>query len=177
MRPASIDSFEWRNVDDCSDKRYGPTSICLVDAMQIQTQRFGTVERPEDTTISFPGGIFGFELERSWVLLADSEDGSLYWLQSVEQTDLSFSVVDPREFVDDYALKVRPSQLAQLWRTDEPLIVLSVLTYYEEALILNLRNPILINPEMGAGRQVVASDDMPIRYELPAQIASLKKSA
>jgi len=145
--------------------------------MQIQTQRFGTIERPAEAAINFPSGIFGFELHRSWLLLGDSEHGSLYWLQSVEQADLSFPVVDPREFVPDYSLCVERRHLDHVYSEGEPLIVLSVLTQYDEHLVLNLRNPIVINPKFSSGRQVVTSDNRPIQYELPAGAASLKQTA
>ena len=145
--------------------------------MLIQTQRFGSIERPDDAAINFPGGIFGFELHRSWVLLGDSEHGSLYWLQSTEQADLSFPVVDPREFVNDYSLSVERGDIDHVFADGDRVIVLAVLTQYDERLVLNLRNPILINPKLSSGRQVVASDNRPIQYELPASSASLKQTA
>ena len=145
--------------------------------MQIQTQRFGIIERPEEAAINFPSGIFGFERQRSWLLLGDSEHGSQYWLQNTEKSDLSFPMVDPREFIADYSLHVERRHLDHVFAIGEPLIVLSVLTHYDEKLVLNLRNPILINPKLSSGRQVVTSDNRPIQYELPAATASLKQTA
>lgn len=145
--------------------------------IRLQTQRFGVIERPEETVLTFPGGIFGFELHRDWLLLSDREHGSLYWLQSVEQIDLSLVAVDPREFVSDYTLHVRRSQLDQVWSSSEPLTVLAVVTQYDDRLVMNLRNPIVVNPQNRTGRQVVVSDNRPIRYELSAQPVPLKKIA
>jgi flagellar assembly factor FliW len=145
--------------------------------IKLATQRFGPVERSEDDLIVFPGGVFGFELHQQWLLLGDREHGGLYWLQNVEQDDLSLAVVDPREFVADYALQTRRSQLNSIWRGVEPLIVLAVLTEYERTLCLNLRNPFVVNPQNRLGRQVVASDDRPLQYALPEQVLPLRKSA
>lgn len=145
--------------------------------MTIHTQRFGTIEHSKDAAINFPGGIFGFELHRAWLLLGDSEHGSLYWLQSVEQTDLSFPVVDPREFIADYELRVERGQLDHVYSEGESLMVLSVLTQYDDHLVLNLRNPIVINPKFSSGRQVVASDNQPIHYRLLGASDSLKQTA
>lgn len=145
--------------------------------IRLQTQRFGIIERPENAVLNFPGGIFGFELSRRWLLLSDREHGSLFWLQSTDHPDLSLSVVDPREFISDYALRLTRSQIDHVWTDNELLVVLSVLTQHAERLIVNLRNPIVINPKLGSGRQVVTSDDQPIHYELPAQSIPLKQSA
>jgi flagellar assembly factor FliW len=44
-------------------------------------------------------------------------------------------------------------------------------------LTLNLKAPIVINLEARTGRQVVASGDLPLQYELSHERPSLKKSA
>jgi len=145
--------------------------------IRVPTQRFGIVERETTDVITFPSGIFGFELQLQWLLLGDREHGALYWLQNVEQPDLSLSVVDPREFVGGYSLHVKRSQLSSIWNGTEPLLVFSVLTEYELQICLNLRNPIVINPYTRVGRQVVVCDDRPIRHVLSAQPLCLKQSA
>lgn len=145
--------------------------------IKLSTQRFGIVQRTNDDVISFPGGIYGFELQRDWLLLGDREHGGLYWLQSVEQMDLSLSVVNPREFISGYTLHVQRNQLSSVWNGTETLTVLAVLTEYDQQLCLNLRNPVVINPTSRVGSQVVASDERPLQYVLPEQALSLQKSA
>lgn len=145
--------------------------------VRLQTQRFGLIERKDEALLHFPGGIYGFELSRRWLLLGDQEHGSLYWLQSVDEPELSFSAVDPREFVSGYELVARRAQLEQLWVATEPLIMLSVLSQIGDRLSLNLRNPILINPSLRIGRQIVASGSQPIHYELPSHTLPVKQSA
>ena len=145
--------------------------------VKLVTRRFGVVQRPEDEIITFPSGILGFELNRQWLLMGDRAHRSLFWLQNVEQIDLSLAVVTPCEFVTPYALHVQRKQLTSIWGGTEPLIVLSVLTEYEQQLCLNLCNPVVINPNNRLGRQVVASDDRPLQYALPEQALPLRKSA
>ena len=55
--------------------------------------------------------------------------------------------------------------------------LLVVVAKHAETLTLNLKAPIVINVEARTGRQVVASGDLPMRYELVGQRSSLKKSA
>ena len=145
--------------------------------ISLHTQRFGCIERPDDAVLQFPGGVFGFELCRRWLLLSDQAHGALFWLQSIDQQELSFSVVDPREFVTDYSLNLMSGQLDQIYTQGEPLVVLSVLTRLGERLVLNLKNPILINPRLSVGRQVSASSEQPIQFDLPLHVASTKQIA
>lgn len=143
----------------------------------VSTQRFGVVQRPDEEVLMFPLGIFGFELQQRWLLLGDREHGSLYWLQNIEQTDLSLSVVDPRQYVHDYSLHVMRDQVRSIWNGTEDLVILSVLTEYDHRLCINLRNPIVINPKRQLGRQVVVADDRPLQYILPEQASTLRKIA
>lgn len=145
--------------------------------IKIPTQRFGIVQRPSEEVLTFPGGIFGFELKMRWLLLGDREHGGLFWLQNVEQPDLSLSVIDPREFVADYSLQLNRRQLRSIWRGTEQLTVLCVLTEYDGKMCINLRNPIVINPLTRLGQQVVATDERPLQYILSEKALPLKKSA
>ena len=143
----------------------------------VPTQRFGVVTRPIEDVVTFPSGIFGFELQLRWLLLGDREHGGLYWLQNVEDVDLSLPLVEPREFVHGYSLQLKRSQLTSLGSGSDQLLTLAVLTEYEGDLCLNLRNPIVINPATRMGAQVVTTDASPLRHLLPAQASPLKKSA
>ena len=145
--------------------------------ISVSTQRFGLVERPTQDVLSFPAGIFGFELSLRWLLLGDRAHGALYWLQNVEDGDLSLPVVEPREFVQNYALHVERQQISSIWQGTEQLIVLSVLTEYDGSLCLNLRNPIIVNPKTRLAGQVFSSDPQPLQYALPVQSLPLRKSA
>jgi flagellar assembly factor FliW len=46
-----------------------------------------------------------------------------------------------------------------------------------KSLTLNLKAPIVINLETRTGRQVVASGELPLQYELTSERPPLKKSA
>ena len=145
--------------------------------ISVPTRRFGTVERETKDVLTFPSGIFGFELNMRWLLLGDRAHGALYWLQNVEDVDLSFPVVEPREFVEGYTLEIQQRQLASVSSGNEALLVLSVLTEYEGRLCLNLRNPIVINPSLMLGGQFVAADDRSLQHALPAQTSTVRKTA
>jgi len=55
--------------------------------------------------------------------------------------------------------------------------LLVIVARHGKNLTLNLKAPIVINVEARTGRQVVASGDLPMNYELIHERPPLKKSA
>jgi len=74
--------------------------------MHIPTSRFGTVTYRHDDVLTFPHGLIGMESCQQWVLLADSENDALGWLQSAERPELALAVVSPRRFIPGYQVRV-----------------------------------------------------------------------
>lgn len=146
--------------------------------MEIHTSRFGTVDVEPDAIICFPLGIPGWEQCHRWVLLADGRGEGLAWLQSMEQPEVALAVVSPRRFVPDYEVRVGRRALAPL-ELDEATRaeVLVIVARTEHALTLNLKAPLLINPQRGLGCEVVVRADVPMRYELGAAPSALRRIA
>lgn len=139
--------------------------------MHIHTSRFGTLRYENDDVLTFPHGLIGMESCRRWVLLADSENRALGWLQSAERPELALAVVSPRRFVPGYQVRVAAREVEPV--TDAPdgeLQVLVVVSRSEEGLTVNLKAPIVVSLETRRGRQVVAKDDHAVRYVLGATI-------
>lgn len=64
--------------------------------MKFETKYFGTVEVPPDEVITFPNGLFGFEEERSFLLLPFAgSDGNMLCLQSAATPSLAFIAMNP----------------------------------------------------------------------------------
>jgi flagellar assembly factor FliW len=147
--------------------------------MQIQTIHFGPVEIDVDDILLFPHGIIAFEDCRHWVLLADEENPSLAWLQSVSRPEVSLPVVSPRRFAADYSVHVTRGQLVPLeFSQFDQAYVLAVVSTSDGDLTLNLKAPLIINLDRRLGRQVITSDDQPVALALPvARPAMLRKSA
>lgn len=146
--------------------------------MQIQTTRFGPVEiRPADV-LDFPLGLIGLEPWKKWVVLADSGNTGLGWLQSTERAELALAVVSPRRFVPDYRVRLSSRELEPLDAPQgvSPQVVVAVSSHGGEALSVNLKAPILVCLETGKGRQVVAKDDHPVQHWLGGT-AELRRSA
>lgn len=145
--------------------------------MDIKTSRFGLLTVDVEDLIQFPAGLLGLEDLHAWVLLADAGNESLAWLQSATRPEVALAVVSPRRFVPDYQLRVPKGEVAPLQLTDvRQAQVLVVVGKSGGDLTLNLKAPLVVNPERRLGRQVVSNGDLSVQHRLhPA--ATLRKSA
>jgi flagellar assembly factor FliW len=142
------------------------------------TTRFGRIDVAAGDVIRFPSGLPGLEDCREWALLADAGNDALGWLQSTTRPDVAVAVVSPRRFVPDYQVRIPRSELVPLDIVDiRAAQVVVVVGRTGTTLTLNLKAPIVINLEARTGRQVVASGELPMRYELSRERPPLKQSA
>ena len=146
--------------------------------MRIHITSFGRIDVEPADVLNFSSGLPGLEDCRQWALLADAANDALGWLQSVARGDVALAVVSPRRFVPDYQVRIPRSELSPLALADvRQAQVVVVVGRNGTSLTLNLKAPIVINLENRTGRQVVASGDLPLQYELTQERPPLKKSA
>lgn len=146
--------------------------------MKIHTTRFASIEIEPDDILFFRHGLIGFEDCRHWVLLADSGNGSVAWLQSMQHSDIALPVVSPRRFVSGYQVRLEPNDVETLQLSEvEQAFVLAVVSRNDETLTLNLRAPLVINLDRRIGSQVITVDAQPLQYELAALPTTLRRSA
>jgi flagellar assembly factor FliW len=146
--------------------------------MEISNTRFGTVTVQPEDILFFPQGLIGFEACRHWILLADSENEAVAWLQSIVRPEVAMPVASPRRFVEGYCLRVDPTELDGLRLTDEDeTYILAVIGNDGEHWTLNLKAPIVFNLGSRRGRQVVAQDDQPLQLILSGGSPFLRKAA
>jgi flagellar assembly factor FliW len=107
--------------------------------------------------LTFPEGLPGFEQNKTFNLLEHSSRGPLKWLQSQEDPEVAFVVVDPREFLAGYRLDLTRADLENLGLSSPRQAgVLAVVHIPENPgeMTYNLLAPLVINPRTRQGRQV-----------------------
>ena len=112
----------------------------------------------------FPAGIPGFEDQTRYRLShSDTQAGRVYWLESIERPDITFTLVDPEMYGLNYTLALTDAEetLLQVERPDD-VVVLLMLWKQEDApqpvggaLNANIAGPILINVEKRLGMQKI----------------------
>ena len=111
--------------------------------------------------------MLGLEDCRQWVLLADTSNDALGWLQSAERPEIALAVVSPRRFVPDYQVRVQRREIEAIGIQDPSQShVLVIVGKNDRSITLNLKAPLLLNMQEQMGRQVIVTNDLPLQHEL-----------
>lgn len=148
--------------------------------MTIQTKAYGTVEIDERQVIDVSGGLFGFEHLRKYALI-DAHKEPFYWLQSLDQTEVAFVLLNPLLFRPDYTLDTGEDDLAALdYETPEDLLVFCIVTIPEDDRFMtaNLQGPVVINRKSQVGRQVISTNrKWGVRHNIREELSRMRSDA
>ena len=128
--------------------------------MKVDTKAFGLIEVEEKQKIEFPQGLFGFEDNREFVLL-DAEHQPFYWLQSTDEQEIAFILINPFLFRQDYEVNISNEELAVIGlNSPENALIFVIVTIPQDgkSMTANLQGPLVINRQNMTGLQAVLSD-------------------
>jgi flagellar assembly factor FliW len=127
--------------------------------MKVETTRFGQIEVDENRLIKFPSGLLGFPDNNDFALVQTNDEGTFFWLQSIERPELAFVVCDPLLFLPDYQVAVKPEDLDRINISSmDDVQVLIIVNKIDRMLTGNLQGPLVINAVNRNGRQLVLSE-------------------
>ena len=132
--------------------------------MVLETKNFGEVEIKEEDIIFFEYGIPGFESMTKFVILGktDAPDDPFLWLQSTENPNLAFVIMNPRDLVFDYEAEIDmfTANLLKIKDENDALIYCIVTVPQDISKIsINLKAPVIINAKENRGCQVVLENE------------------
>lgn len=141
--------------------------------MRVKTRIFGEIEIADEKIIHMERGMIGFPDLNRFALIFDEEKGqkqsSIMWLQSLDDTDIAFPVMDPHAVKEDYNPNVSEEIVAPLGElNDENTYVLVTVTVPKkvEDFSVNLKAPIVINMDNLKGVQLIVEDDFPVKFRV-----------
>jgi flagellar assembly factor FliW len=138
--------------------------------MEFSSTRFGTLEVPDTSILTFPSGILGFPDWTRYVILDHDTEAPFKWLHCVEEPSLAFVILDPALFHANYRVEITAEVLAEVKGTAADALTLAViLTIPSEdpgRITANLRGPLLMNHGTRLCKQMVVSDEYPTRYPI-----------
>ena len=148
--------------------------------MILQTKHFDAIEINEEDVISFPKGIPGFEDQKRFAILAKVDDENPFkWLQSVDNGDVAFVVLDPRTFKNRYDLKIDDNTSNDLEIENlEDVLVYTIVTIPDEIskMTANLKAPLVINAKKNKGCQLILdSNNYSFRHSVLEELEGLVK--
>ncbi|AXS79648.1 flagellar assembly protein FliW [Dechloromonas sp. HYN0024] len=130
--------------------------------MKIETYLFGTVEVSPEKIITFPSGLAGFEENKRFMLAHEEgkENPASYTLQSVDDPNLAFEIVDPTTLGYNYELELNDAENALLQSpAPEDVVVMQMLFKQNEGgksqIMPILRAPLVINTRARVGLQKI----------------------
>lgn len=135
--------------------------------MKLSTRDFGVVEVEESEIVTFTGPIFVFESYRQFVFLYQEDVSEHFiWLQSVENPDLCFILVQPALVMEPYEPQL-PTEAQELLGDGDYMcwLLVSIREPFDRSTV-NLKSPVVVNPALHRAAQFILDADLPLRHPL-----------
>ena len=138
--------------------------------MMVKSTRFGELDVAEEQILDFPQGVLGFPGEMKFALMEYKPDSPFYFLQSVTDADLTFLLINPFAFFNDYEFSMDDAVIAEIGlNAENPPAVFNIATVKDklENMTVNLAGPVLVNHrDRKAMQLVIEKTNFPTRYPL-----------
>jgi flagellar assembly factor FliW len=126
--------------------------------LKLNTLRFGEIEINEEGIVTFENGLPGFEDLQQFVFIQEDQQQPYAYMQSVDDCDVSFIIVNPFLFFPDYEFDITDADQAELnIETEQDVHIWTVMSIADsiETATVNLIAPLLINFKARLGKQVI----------------------
>ncbi len=136
---------------------------------KIKTRDFGEITVKKEDIINFADGMYGFEDYKRYIILKDAPEDDVLFLQSLDNMELSFVLIDPYAIFNDYNPVLTEEDLRELNTTDEDELKYLVIAIIKEDVrqsVVNLKSPVAINPKLKTAKQVILQNSYPLRYSI-----------
>ncbi|WP_373975958.1 flagellar assembly protein FliW [Chitinibacter sp. SCUT-21] len=126
--------------------------------MEVFQSQFGPIEVDPETVIHFPAGLPGFEECKNYKLLhEDKPNPSVYWLQSLDDATVAFSIVGAERLGFNYVLTLSDEECTsiELNNASDAMLFLILSRPDNQAIRANTLAPLVINLQSRKGLQKV----------------------
>jgi flagellar assembly factor FliW len=127
------------------------------------TRQFGIVNIDENKIITMPKGLPGFSDLKRFIILDHDGIRPFHSLQSIDDSDLAFIIMDPFLFMADYSVDIEPYIKEMKWAGDgvDDLFLYVIINATDpdpRNISANLIGPLLINIKRNVGIQMMVND-------------------
>lgn len=139
--------------------------------MIIKTSYFGEIPINNCDILNFENGLLGFEDYHEFALLKfDENDNSILCLQSLDNELISFILLDPSDFIDNYQVVVSKEDMDLIKAVEEEIIlayIIAVIPNDYKKITVNTKSPIIINSKNNKATQIfIDNPDYSFRHNL-----------
>ncbi len=134
--------------------------------MLVNTKYMGSIEADHESIVCFEQGLPGFSNLREFMLLPVEGNIALNYLQSLEQADICFVLVNPFLVIEQYDIEISEDTIAALEiKNVGDISLFSILTITDSIkdTTANLAAPIVVNTANRKARQEILNDS---KYEI-----------
>ena len=137
------------------------------EIMKIDIERLGlkNISVDPDTLFTFPEGIAGFEDSKRFKIFHEEGKTTVFWLQSVDDTDAMFPIVAPEALDIEYQIELSDADTALIDVKNVEDVAVVVIVYRNEAeggrIAANTRSPVILNLKARKGMQKVLQEVHP----------------
>ncbi len=140
--------------------------------MVIKTKNFGNIDINEENIYTFDCGIPAFEDLKKFTIIQQEDNSGIKplfcWLQSIEDPETSFVIMDVYDIIPDYNPLVYDSDLESIGEVKEDnLLIYNIVVIPQTVskMSVNLKAPVVINLTTKKGKQmVVKNEDYSVKY-------------
>jgi len=128
----------------------------------VKTGRFGQLTVGDEEIIVIPQGILGFPQYTKFCLVDPGDETLILWLQSAENPEIVFPLLEPKVFRTDYSARLSAAELRELKSENiNQSAIFSILTIPEDVtqMSANLKAPLVINLKAQIAKQVVLQEN------------------
>jgi flagellar assembly factor FliW len=138
--------------------------------VKVPTTRFGELEVAQEQVFELTSPLPGFAATKHFFFIQKEKIAPFEWMQSVEESELTFVVLEPGNFFHDYAPQIAAFELKELGieRPGDAMIkTIVVLPEDMSKMTANLRGPLVINIKDRKLKQVfIESDQWSVRESI-----------
>lgn len=130
--------------------------------MRVSTTRFGEIEAKDQEIFEFKEGLLGFGLLRRFIILDDPHDEIFAWLQSCENPDVAFPLLEPEIFTSNFDFGISKSDVESMNLSkveDGKIFCIITIPKDPTQMTANMKAPLLLNLKELNGRQCVLQDN------------------
>lgn len=130
--------------------------------MRLEGTCLGDIEVEGEKIITVPEGILGFQNSKRYVILDHNEDSPFKWLQSVDEPEVTFVIINPLFFKADYCIQIYRNEISVLEPFDSnDILIMVIVTIQKDSkdITANLQGPLIINPKNQLAKQVVLANN------------------
>ena len=150
--------------------------------IKVKTTRFGDLEIADKDMLTLPQGLVGFPELKRYVLLDHDKESPFKWLQSLDDGEIAFVLINPLMFKPDYTVEVAEGEVSDLELTNEEDAVISVIVTMPnnpQNMTANLKAPLIFNLKNRHGKKIILNNSLyttrhNIMEEMKKHTASVK---